>query len=533
LFGGIGGFLAFSCLAPHANAQDRAELSTLIFEPVLLSAEPVAKSDSAVSNDAAPTTESTASDLDVNTDPKNPEAAVEDADLSAPTQNTLMLRAQIQRYRDSISSLSNSADSPYSDTLREQNYSLALLLAQDGDYAGAIPVLEAAMHIDRINQGLFTPRQVELVNQLIQNHARLGHYEQVANYEEYLYYIQTKSYAPDDPQRIAATERWADWNVESFLQTGPEVRYYGNALSLSSGGAGGLGYVPVQSQSGMVYYMPRAALPATFGGFGAPGGLPSSFALQSSGYAISPELLVDERLTRAEDIYEKLGDTQGLSAERKAALQRKEANVAFTVKRQMDAMGSSFNQSASAFNSFAPDPINPVVNRVYRDSKDSLEVLAQQTEADPNASSAAKAQAYMDLGDWHLSFERFGPAAEAYHKAWELAGSPMDTEPTLHPVLHPDYLVPVPTFVQHPYSREFYGIKPTAQLDYKGHVDMTVEIDRRGQVTPQNILAASADASQALRRTLLDYLRNNRMRPFLRNGETTNATLNLRFYYTY
>jgi tetratricopeptide (TPR) repeat protein len=532
LLGSIRSALALSCCVQSAAAQNQAELNALIFEPVLLSAELSKKSDPAVSNAAQPDASST---VDANADAKNPAAADLAANLRARAQNPQMLQAQIQRYRDSISSLSRSSASPYSEALREQDYSLALLLAQSGDYEAAIPVLEAAMHIDRVNLGLFTPRQVDLVNQLIQNHGKLGHYEQVADYEEYLYYIQTKSYPPDDPRRIAATERWADWNVESFLKTAPQDGFatsIGMSMGMTMGSPGGFGYVPVQSASGMVYYLPRDRLPYALNSIGMSGGALSDFSLRSSGYAVPPQMLVDERLTRAEGIYETLQNQGNLGPERNAELLRKQANISFAIKRQMEAMSSSIN-SSFGFNTFTPEPINPVVNRGYRDNMESLEALAQRIESDPDATPEAKARAYLDLGDWHLSFEHFKPASEAYHKAWELAGSPPSTALALHPVLRPDYVVPIPTFVQHPYSREFYGVAPTAQLDYKGHVDMEVEIDRRGHITHEKILATSEHISGELRNTLRNYLRDSRVRPYLHDGEVTDVTLNLRFYYTY
>src|SRR5690606_11797639 len=151
------------------------------------------------------------------------------------------------------------------------------------------------------------------------------------------------------------------------------------------------------------------------------------------------------------------------------------------------------------FNSMASTPINPVVSRGYQENLKSLEAVAKELEDDPNVSPEAKASAYLDLGDWHLSFERFRPANEAYSKAWELGGAPSAPAPSLHPVLHADYLMPVPSFAQHPYSRELAGIEPDAELQYKGFVDVSLGIDRRGRVTRQRIIDSSEGTSQVLR----------------------------------
>jgi tetratricopeptide (TPR) repeat protein len=535
---GAAALFAMSCLASSVAAQTRSELANLVFDAEPLTSE--VQQTSQASDDV------NATDGDAVSTPagsNSAEVAVEgegegssngastdgEVDpLLVESANPRDSQTQIDRYRRSITELSQRSDTPYSEALREQQSSLAALLKETGDHAGAITALESAMHIDRVNHGLFTPRQVDLVNQLIQNNNALGNYDKVSDLEEYLYYIQTKTYADDDPRYIAATERWADWNVESFLKTGPEDRF-GDALSYSSSTAGGPGYVAVQSANGMVYFVPRDRVP-----FMRSPGMPGGFAdPRMSPYAMTPEMLVDQRLRKARSIYQDLQENESVSAEHKADLQRKTANIAFTVKRQMDAMTAT-NRGTFGFNSFAVNPINPVVSRGYQENVTSLETLAQQLEADPNASADEKSAAYVDLGDWHLSFERFRPATDAYRKAWELLGSPAESAPALHPVLHPEYLMPVPTFVKHPYSRELNGIAPDANLDYIGYIDVSVGIDKRGRVASPRIIGSSEGTSQTLRNALLDYLRNSRMRPFMQNGETTEVNaFAMRFHYTY
>ncbi len=525
--GSCSALFALSCFVSTAQAQNRAELSKLIFDVVPLTAEAQQETAQAAQGDGSGSAANSTGDSNSSAEASDTEElALDEQEIHASLQE------QIQRYRDSIAELSRNSQSPYSEALREQNHALGLLLVQAGDYEGAIPVLEAAMHIDRVNYGLYTPRQVELVDELIRVHDSLGNYDQVADYEEYLFYIQTRSYAEDDPRRIAATERWADWNVESFLKTGPQSRF-GSALSYSTSTDGGPGYVAVQASNGMVYFFPRDRLPYAMNP-GMPGGGFSEFNLRTSPYALTPEMMVDERLKTAQKFYEQLQENDSVSPEHKAELQRKQANIAFTLKRQMDSMLSSANRASFGFNTMRTNPVNPVTSRGYQENVESLEKLAKDLEADANATPESRARAYLDLGDWHLSFERYNRAEAAYRKAWEALGSPSTTAGELHPVLHPDYLMPVPTFVQHPYSRELNGVGPTEELEYKGHVDVTLGIDRRGRVTREKIIASSEGTSQVLRNALMDYLRESRMRPFLVDGEPRQTdSFTLRFYYTY
>src|SRR5690606_23083469 len=100
---------------------------------------------------------------------------------------------------------------------------------------------------------------------------------------------------------------------------------------------------------GMVYFFPRDRLPYAMNP-GMPGGGFSEFNLRTSPYALTPEMMVDERLKTAQKFYEKLQENDSVSPEHKAELQRKQANIAFTLKRQMDSMLSSANRASFGFN---------------------------------------------------------------------------------------------------------------------------------------------------------------------------------------
>jgi hypothetical protein len=95
-------------------------------------------------------------------------------------------------------------------------------------------------------------------------------------------------------------------------------------------------------------------------------------------------------------------------------------------------------------------------------------------------------------------------------------------------------LVPAPAFATHRYSREIYGIDPNASIDYKGHMDLTLDVNRYGDVSGIKIDAAVPEVSQVLRSELLDYLREQKMRPAVVDGDTAKRdNVRLRYYYSY
>ncbi|HWK55180.1 MAG TPA: hypothetical protein VNR18_12470 [Hyphomicrobiales bacterium] len=526
--------LSLCGLSAGASAQARRELDHLVFEAVLLdSATPeqpaVVRRPAPPANDEAAAAPGENPGVDTTEPPIIPETEPNGTDLAQ----------QIQRYRDSIGALSASSRSTYSEALREQDYALALLLQQDGDHDGAIAVLDQAMQIDRVNHGLFTTHQIDVVERLIENHEALGDYPQVADLQEYLYYIQRKSYAEGDPRLAAATQRWADWNVDAYLRTGPDGRF-GNALSYAGSSSGGRRYVAVQDPyDGRIYFVPRDKFYFAFDPIGLPDRRrPGAFSnLRHSPYVLLPDMLVDEHLSRARNLYDSLLAQQGttLDPAQKAELQHKRANTDYLVKRQMDATIDDMATYSFGFNAWSTRGANvPLIARSYTSNADALEAHVKELEAAPDTDPATLAQAYVDLGDWHLSFERFQSANEAYRRAWELLGMPNSEAWGLHPILNPDYLVEVPAFVPHPYQREFYGLDRESPLEYRGYIDVTLGLGAQGQVRSPTITATSSDASPILRRALLDHLRDDRMRPFIQDGKPVGVdNLNLRFYYYY
>jgi tetratricopeptide (TPR) repeat protein len=100
--------------------------------------------------------------------------------------------------------------------LVEELASLGRLQQQQGNHIGAIQTLDRAIHVNRINSGLYTLEQIPVVEQLIQSHMALGDWEEADIYNNYLYHVQQKAYGFDDPRLIPVLERLATWNIQAF-----------------------------------------------------------------------------------------------------------------------------------------------------------------------------------------------------------------------------------------------------------------------------------------------------------------------------
>ena len=110
--------------------------------------------------------------------------------------------------------------------LVEELASLGRLQQQQGNHVGAIETLDRAIHVNRINSGLYTLEQIPVVEQLIESHMALGNWEQADVYNNYLFHVQQKAYGFDDPRLIPVLDRLATWNIQAF-KIG-----YGNLLGI-------------------------------------------------------------------------------------------------------------------------------------------------------------------------------------------------------------------------------------------------------------------------------------------------------------
>ncbi|MEE4147026.1 MAG: hypothetical protein V2I26_19630, partial [Halieaceae bacterium] len=98
-------------------------------------------------------------------------------------------RATEQSLLDAISRL-ESRDGAYSADLPEHMLSLGLALQQQERHGEAVDVFKRGVHLARINNGLYCPEQIPLLNGEIRSSIALGEYARVDDLQQYLYRVQ-------------------------------------------------------------------------------------------------------------------------------------------------------------------------------------------------------------------------------------------------------------------------------------------------------------------------------------------------------
>jgi hypothetical protein len=108
-----------------------------------------------------------------------------------------------------------SRDGAYAADLPEQMLSLGLALQQQDRHGEAVDVFKRGVHLARINNGLYCPEQVPLLQGEIRSSIALGEYARVDELQQYLYRVQLRSPASGE-ERAAVLLQQATWQFNAY-----------------------------------------------------------------------------------------------------------------------------------------------------------------------------------------------------------------------------------------------------------------------------------------------------------------------------
>ena len=85
-----------------------------------------------------------------------------------------------------------------------------------GQYDEALQSYAMAVHVSRVSEGLFTPKQVEAVYKQSEALQRLGDEEEAASREEYAFEVLWKTHGPDSEALLPGIFRLAEWHTDRY-----------------------------------------------------------------------------------------------------------------------------------------------------------------------------------------------------------------------------------------------------------------------------------------------------------------------------
>lgn len=123
---------------------------------------------------------------------------------------------------------------PYDIRLKEALKGLGYQFNKAGDLLAASEAYKRALHISRINEGLFNASQLTIVERLIDVDQQMARWDLVNNHYGYLEHLYKKLYPKDDPRLEIGLRKVVAWHFDAsnFNLNGRRVEHVRKALGL-------------------------------------------------------------------------------------------------------------------------------------------------------------------------------------------------------------------------------------------------------------------------------------------------------------
>ncbi len=382
--------------------------------------------------------------------------------------------AREAQYRDAIASV-RSTDGPYALALSEHMLGLGRLLQDQGKLDEALAAYEASMHVLRVNLGLYSLEQTQVLRAIFSAYAERGDVENAHATQEALFNMQLRHHGRDDPAAVSALLDWADWNVNLYLLLDPLPSLDTNALPYSK------------------LNDPRLEL--AYGTY--------TRALQMLQQHSAPG---DERLVTTE---------------------RKLAALNFMTNQKLhDTYGDSlpYYRTTPADNHDLPgDAMEDMTALHFYDGSSALRRALEHSYSRPERRNDDIAARMVELGDWYLLFDRRAAALDQYRDALQFMREASLPQEEVERIMSPGMPVPTPDTAYLP---------PADAREFDGFIDVEFELTRFGMATDPHIIGSSTD-DRRIERELLHEIRGCKFRPkFVADAPVNSEKIRLRYYYS-
>jgi hypothetical protein len=285
------------------------------------------------------------------------------------------------QYRAAIEEIEG-IEGAYGNGLPQTLMGLGTALQEQNAHAEAVEVFKRAMHVTRINEGLYNLDQVPILERLIESYIADENWEDANDRHSYLFWLHRRNFGQSDTRLLPIIEKLSNWHLNLYT------------LNLSDGMHEHL----ITAHS--LFKLAVNIIDSNSGN--------DDLRLVKSlrGLTVTNYFLRRYQAENARKLNESARSGKAPSAQQKAQLEQ-------------------YN-----FNSYASG--KAAISRI-------VHVLNKHPDAEPSASSKAK----VVLGDWYLLFDKWKSAQQTYHSAYsdlvEENASPETIEALFgHPVALPD-----------------------------------------------------------------------------------------------
>ncbi len=352
--------------------------------------------------------------------------------------------------------------------LSEQLAGLGKAYQLRGEHDEAIDAFERAIHVNRINNGLYDLSQVNLIEDLLDSLMVTGQWEEVHERQQYLYWIHRRNYGENDPRMLPVIDRLGSWYINDYAMN-PENRMVGHlvdAYNLFSQATSIIENQYGDSDLRMIVPLRGLVLSNWF---------LWTFASQNPGIANS------------------------------------------NMSLNNDVTYSSLDANKAR--------LAPYLNNNFANGKAALDRMVEIYSENPNSPPGAAATAKIELGDWHMLLKRWRSATELYQEAYSSLAANEETRSQAEkiferPVALPD-LVLMESDVEQVNVR---GSQELATSEAPNYVLVSYDVSRFGDARNIDIIESFPEDNVGMRARVKRSLSNTRFRPRIVDGEPVEST---------
>ena len=361
----------------------------------------------------------------------------------------------IEHYENEIVNI-ESQDGVYEGRIEEQLLSLGLAQQYMGKHEKAIKIYKRAIHLNRINEGLYSTSQIPIIKRLINSHMAMAQWSKVDERYQYLYWLSKQNYGEDDIRLLPTLNQLSKWHLQAYAM--------------------GIG----KDSDTVTTHLVEA-----YGMF------EKSVELLSNQYGPNDQRLID--------------DLNGLTL----------SNYFFATFQKLPLEQHGSNVVSDIGMRRSTQMINQFIANSFRRGKESLARVIDIHANDENATPWAVAKAKVKMADWLLMFNKRNSAIELYQEAYN---SLTDEETQLERskmFVHPVALPHLDMLENNTYS-EVDERQYDKQRDY---VLASFDVTPQGKTTNIEILESQPVDNTSVRSRVKKSLRLARFRPRFIEGE--------------
>ncbi len=106
---------------------------------------------------------------------------------------------------------------PFNPALSQALNQLGETLQKQGQHSEAIRIFRRAIHVDRVNQGLDTLKQIPAIKRIISSYLALNNFSKSDDAYEYLYFIENQNNQRDEAELLDSQKLYARWQRTAYL----------------------------------------------------------------------------------------------------------------------------------------------------------------------------------------------------------------------------------------------------------------------------------------------------------------------------